>query len=146
MLELLHTKAELIEGAERYLRIYFLGMPALVLYNFGNAVFSAVGDTKKLLYYLTAVGITNVLLNLFFVTMCGLDVAGVAIASVLSQHLSAALTVGALFRCRNVYALRVAALGPEPKQKAADAGHPSGTSERALRPRKPVYPGQRQLF
>lgn len=110
LLELLRTKPELIDGAERYLRIYFLGMPALALYNFGNAVFSAVGDTKKPLYYLMASGIVNVLLNLFFVIVCGLDVAGVAIASVLAQYLSAVLTVGTLFRSRDIYALRPAAL------------------------------------
>lgn len=110
LLELLRTRPELINGAERYLRIYFLGMPALALYNFGNAVFSAVGDTRKPLYYLMASGVVNVLLNLFFVIVCGLDVAGVAIASVLAQYLSAVLTVGALFRCRDVHALRLSAL------------------------------------
>lgn len=110
LLELLRTKPELIGGAERYLRIYFLGMPALALYNFGNAVFSAVGDTKKPLYFLLASGIVNVLLNLFFVIVCGLDVAGVAIASVLAQYLSAVLTVGALFRSQDIYALRPAVL------------------------------------
>lgn len=128
LLELLHTKAELIEGAERYLRIYFLGMPALALYNFGNAVFSAVGDTKKPLYYLTAAGIINVVLNLFFVIVCGLDVAGVAIASVVSQYLSAILTLGALFRCQGMYALRMAALrfDREKSKKLLMLGLPAG--------------------
>ena len=128
LLELLHTKAELFEGAERYLRIYFLGMPALALYNFGNAVFSAVGDTKRPLYYLTAAGIVNVALNLFFVIVCGLDVAGVAMASVISQYLSAVLTVGALFRCRGIYALRRAALrfDREKSKKLLMLGLPAG--------------------
>ena len=74
ILELLHTKDELIEGAALYLRIYFLGMPALAIYNFGNAVFSAVGNTKKPLYYLATAGVINIILNLFFVIACKLDV------------------------------------------------------------------------
>ena len=78
LLQVLNTKEELIDGAVLYLRIYFLGMPALAVYNFGNAVFSAVGDTKKPLCFLTAAGVLNVLLNLFFVIVCKMSVAGVA--------------------------------------------------------------------
>ena len=84
--------------AALYLRIYFLGMPALGVYNFGNAVFSAVGDTRKPLYYLSAAGAVNIVLNLVFVIGCQLDVAGVAIASVVSQYISALLILRALFR------------------------------------------------
>lgn len=91
ILRLMNTKDELIDGAILYLRIYLLGMPALALYNFGNAVLSATGDTKRPLYYLTFAGILNVILNLFFVIVCHLDVAGVAIASITSQYLSALL-------------------------------------------------------
>ncbi len=105
ILQILHTKDELIAGASLYLRIYFLGMPALAIYNYGNAVFSAVGNTKKPLYYLTAAGVVNIVLNLFFVIVCGLDVAGVALASVISQYLSAALILGSLFRSKEVYGL-----------------------------------------
>ena len=85
ILALLNTKAELIDGAVLYLRVYFLGMPALAIYNFGNAVFSAVGDTKRPLLYLSVAGALNVTLNLFFVIACGMDVAGVALASAISQ-------------------------------------------------------------
>lgn len=106
ILQLLNTKQELIEGAVLYLRIYLLGMPALALYNFGNAVFSAVGNTRKPLYYLMFAGVLNVILNLFFVIGCGLDVAGVAIASILSQYVSAALILRALFRTEDDYGLR----------------------------------------
>ncbi len=105
ILRLLHTKDELIAGAALYLRIYFLGMPALAVYNYGNAVFSAVGNTKKPLYYLTAAGIINIILNLFFVIVCKMDVAGVALASVISQYISAALILASLFRCKEVYGL-----------------------------------------
>ena len=85
ILQLLNTKEELIDKATRYLRIYFLGMPALALYNFGNAVFSAVGDTRRPLIYLSTAGVINVGLNLFFVIVCGMDVEGVAFASIISQ-------------------------------------------------------------
>ena len=98
ILALMGTKPELIGGAVLYLRIYLLGMPALGVYNFGNAVFSAVGDTRRPLRYLSVAGAVNVALNLFFVVVCKLDVAGVAIASVTSQYISAALIVRALFR------------------------------------------------
>ena len=110
VLKLLNTKPELIGGAVLYLRIYFLGMPALAVFNFGNAVFSAVGDTRRPLFYLSAAGMVNVVLNLFFVIVCGLDVAGVAMASVISQYISAALVVTALFRSREGYGLRLSAL------------------------------------
>jgi putative MATE family efflux protein len=110
ILETMHTKEELIDGAVLYLRIYLLGMPALGLYNFGSAVYSAVGDTKRPLRCLSAAGVVNVVLNLFFVIVCGMDVAGVAIASVLSQYLSAGLIVAALLRCRADYGLRLSDL------------------------------------
>ena len=64
-------------------------MPALALYNFGNAVFSSIGDTKKPLMYLSIAGALNILLNLFFVIVCDLSVVGVALASAISQCVSA---------------------------------------------------------
>lgn len=71
ILELLNTKEELLDGAVLYIRIYFLGMPAMALYNFGNAVCSAFGDTEEafVLSGLQA-GIVNIVLNLFFVIVC----------------------------------------------------------------------------
>ena len=128
ILQILHTKPELIDGAVLYIRIYFLGMPALALYNFGNAVFSASGDTRRPLFYLTAVGITNVFLNLFFVIVCGLDVAGVALASILSQYLSAVLILSALIRSRDDVRLRLSELHLD-RDKARDIlniGIPAG--------------------
>lgn len=105
ILETLKTKDELIDSAVLYLRLYFIGMPALALYNFGNAVFSAIGNTRKPLCYLSASGVINVVLNLFFVIVCHMDVAGVAVASVISQYLSAVLIVTALLRSDGIYAL-----------------------------------------
>ena len=112
ILELLHTKDELIEGAALYLRIYFLGMPALAIYNFGNAVFSAVGNTKKPLYYLATAGVINIILNLFFVIICKLDVAGVALASIISQYTSAILILRALFMAKEIYGLKLSMFKP----------------------------------
>ena len=106
ILRLLQTKDELIDGAALYLRIYFLGMPAMAVYNYGNAVFSAVGDTKKPLAFLSLSGVVNVALNLFFVIVCRLSVAGVAIASAVSQWLSALLILAALVRAPDPYCLR----------------------------------------
>ena len=93
MLMLIKTKDELIDGAVLYFRIYALGMPALAIFNFGNAVLSAKGDTARPLVYLTAAGILNVILNLLFVIVCGMSVDGVALASIISQYLSAVLII-----------------------------------------------------
>lgn len=104
-LELLNTKEELLEGALLYLHIYFLGMPALAMYNYGNGMLSAMGETRRPLFYLMAAGVLNVGLNLLFVI--GFDMAedGVAWASVISQYLSAVLILTDLFRHRKVYGL-----------------------------------------
>ena len=106
LLKLLNTKPELLDKATLYMQIYFLGMPALAVYNFGNAVYSAIGDTKKPLRYLLISGVLNVVLNLFFVIVCHLDVAGVAIASILSQYLSAGLILLPLLRSPEIYGLK----------------------------------------
>lgn len=106
LLSLLNTKAELLDKSTQYMQLYFLGMPALALYNFGSAVYNAIGNTKKPLRYLLIAGVLNVVLNLFFVIVCKLDVAGVAIASVLSQYLSALLIIAALLQSKQCYSLR----------------------------------------
>ena len=93
MLSMLGTKPVLMAGAVSYLRIYCLGMPAMAVFNFGNAVLSAAGDTKKPLYFLSMAGVINILLNLFFVIVCHLAAAGVALASIISQYISAALVL-----------------------------------------------------
>ncbi|MBE5771703.1 MAG: MATE family efflux transporter [Clostridiales bacterium] len=106
ILELLGTKDELIDGATLYLRIYLLGMPALGIFNFGNAVLSAAGDTKRPLYFLSTAGVINVILNLFFVIVCHMSVAGVALASIISQYISAVLILLSLGKAPENYALR----------------------------------------
>ncbi len=105
ILTIMNTKQELITDATLYLRIYFLGMPALAIYNCGNAIFSATGDTKRPLQYLTLAGAINVILNLFFVIICRLSVAGVALASVISQYISAILILRALCHSKEDYSL-----------------------------------------
>lgn len=106
ILELMKTKPELLKAAVLYMRIYLLGMPALALYNFGNAVFSAVGNTRKPLVFLAISGVVNVILNLFFVIVCGMEVEGVALASILSQYLSAFLVLRGLLKTEEAYGLR----------------------------------------
>ena len=93
MLSMLGTKPVLMAGAVSYLRIYCLGMPAMAVFNFGNAVLSAAGDTKKPLYFLSMAGVINILLNLFFVIVCKMAADGVALASIISQYLSAVLVL-----------------------------------------------------
>lgn len=89
----MQTPADVLELAIIYLRIYFLGMTAMMIYNFGSAILRAVGDTKRPLYYLSAAGVINVALNLLFVIVFRMDVAGVALATVISQCISAFLVV-----------------------------------------------------
>lgn len=128
LLWLLQTKAEVLDQATLYMQIYFCGMPALALYNFGNAVYSAIGDTKKPLLFLSLSGVLNVVLNLFFVIVCHMDVAGVALASVLSQYLSAVLILLTLFRSKEVYSLRFRELRicPKNRREILGLGVPSG--------------------
>jgi len=98
MLELMDSPDDVIDGATLYVKIYFLGMPATMLYNFGAATLRAVGDTKRPLYYLTIAGVVNIVLNLVLVIVFHLDVAGVAIATVISQVVSMVLVVMCLLR------------------------------------------------
>lgn len=107
MLEALNTKDELIDGAVLYLHIYSLGMPAMALYNFGNGVLSACGDTKRPLVYLSAAGVLNVLLNLFFVIVCKMAADGVALASVIAQYVSAGLILRRLLTTDDSCRLRL---------------------------------------
>lgn len=110
LLVLLGTKPELLEGAVLYVRIYFAGMPALAVYNYGNGIFSADGDTKRPLLFLSAAGVVNVGLNLLFVIVCNLSVAGVALGSIISQYMSAVLVFFALLKTKRPYKLKLGKL------------------------------------
>lgn len=92
-LRLMNTPADILDLATSYIRIYFAGIPAMLVYNFGAAVINAGGDTKTPLRYLTFSGIANIVMNVIFVVAFRMDVAGVALATTLSQCISAALVV-----------------------------------------------------
>ncbi len=94
----MQSPEEVIELSTLYLRIYFLGMPAMMAYNFGAAILRGVGDTKRPLYYLSFAGVVNVVLNCIFVIIFKMDVAGVAIATVISQCISAVLVLRCLMK------------------------------------------------
>lgn len=93
MLEWMDSPSDVIELSTLYVKIYFLGMPSTMLYNFGSSILRATGDTKRPLYFLILSGIINVVLNLILVIPFGLDVAGVAIATVVSTTVSAVLVL-----------------------------------------------------
>lgn len=93
MLEWMATPKDVLDQAVLYMRIYFIGMPATMLYNFGAAVLRAVGDTRRPLYFLMMSGVVNVICNLFFVIVLDLGVVGVASATAIAQIISACLIV-----------------------------------------------------
>lgn len=95
ILVVMGTPGDVLSQAVLYIRIYFAGMPVILLYNFGSSILRAVGDTRRPLYYLSGAGVINVILNLIFVIGFHLGVAGVALATVISQVISA----GLVFRC-----------------------------------------------
>ncbi len=95
ILILMGTPQDVLSQAVLYIRIYFAGMPVILLYNFGSSILRAVGDTRRPLYYLLAAGVINIILNLIFVIGFEMGVAGVALATVISQCVSAAL----IMRC-----------------------------------------------
>lgn len=117
-----------LDLAALYLRIFFLGMPAMMLYNFGAALLRAKGDTRRPLYFLLLSGVVNVALNLLLVIVFHLDVAGVAIATVVSQCISAALVVICLMRETGGFRLELKALRFQKDQLAGilRVGLPAG--------------------
>lgn len=96
LLELMGTPENVLPLAALYVRIYFAGMPVILLYNYGSAILRAIGDTKRPLYYLAVAGVLNIILNLIFVIVFQLSVAGVALATIISQTLSAVLVIRCL--------------------------------------------------
>lgn len=106
-LVLMDTPEDVLSHSVLYMRIYFAGMPFMMAYNYGAAVLRAVGDTKRPLYYLLLAGVVNVVLNLIFVIVFHMGVAGVAIATVISQAISAALIIRCLIRTDRAYRLEL---------------------------------------
>lgn len=122
------TPENVIGHSVLYMRIYFVGMPFMMAYNFGSAVLRAVGDTRRPLYYLLVAGVVNVLLNLVFVIVFSMGVAGVAIATVVSQAISAALVLRCLVCTDSVYRLELAGMriAPDKLVKMFRIGMPAG--------------------
>ncbi|HJB68733.1 MAG TPA: MATE family efflux transporter [Candidatus Fournierella excrementigallinarum] len=116
MLSLMGTPDDVIDQAALYLRIYFVGAPSLLVYNFGAAILRAVGDTRRPLYFLTLAGIINVVLNLVFVIVFSLGVAGVALATIISQTVSAYLVVVCLQHNTGAFRLVLHELRIDPAQ------------------------------
>ncbi len=122
------TPEDVINHSVLYMRIYFAGMPFMMVYNFGSAVLRAVGDTKRPLYYLLIAGVVNVVLNLIFVITFSMGVAGVATATVVSQAISAALVVRCLIRTDSAYRLELQGIRivPDKLLKMVQIGVPAG--------------------
>ncbi|HPT93288.1 MAG TPA: MATE family efflux transporter [Limnochordia bacterium] len=97
LLRMMGTPDDILPLSELYMRIYFLGMPAGMVYNFGAAILRAVGDSRRPMNYLTIAGVVNVILNLLFVVGFNMSVAGVAWATVISQYLSVYLVLNCLY-------------------------------------------------
>ena len=107
MLVLMGTTPDVIDQSVLYMRIVFAGMPAMMVYDFGAGILRAVGDTRRPLVYLFCGGVVNVAFNLFFVIVCHLGVAGVAIGTVMSQCIAAFLTVRCLMKTEDCYGIRL---------------------------------------
>lgn len=107
ILILMKTPENVLPLATLYLRVYFFGMTAMMVYNFGSALLRAMGDTKRPLYYLFGSGIVNVVLNMLFVIAFRLDVVGVGLATVISQWISAILVVLTLMKEQGAIQLKL---------------------------------------
>lgn len=107
LLTLMGTPADVLDHAVLYMQIYFAGMPVMLVYNYGSAVLRAIGDTKRPLYFLMIAGVVNVCLNLVFVIVFHMGVAGVALATVLSQVISAGLIILCLMKADSSYKLEL---------------------------------------
>ncbi|MBQ5823413.1 MAG: MATE family efflux transporter [Clostridia bacterium] len=107
LLTLMDTPDDVINLATLYVKVYFLGMPGLMVYNFGAAILRAMGDTMRPLWFLTFSGLVNVLLNLLFVCVFHMDVAGVALATTISQYISATLVVICMLKLDNCCHLNI---------------------------------------
>lgn len=128
LLELMGTPENVLPLSVLYMRIFFIGMPATLVYNFGSAILRGIGDTKRPLYFLFSAGVINVVLNLIFVIRFSMGVAGVALATVVAQCISAVLIVQCLIRSDGSYRLNIKRVRiVKPKLKAiVKIGLPAG--------------------
>lgn len=128
LLVLMGAPGDVLEKAALYLKIIFIGMPATMAYNFGSAILRATGDTRRPLYFLSFAGIVNVILNLFFVIILHMDVAGVALATITAQCISACLILACLCRMEGPCQLNIKGLYIQPVnlRKMLKIGLPAG--------------------
>lgn len=127
-LQLMDTPDNVLNLSTLYMRIYFVGMPFFMLYNYGAAILRAVGDTKRPLMFLIVSGATNVVLNLILVIRFHMGVAGVAIATVISQGISCVLVLRCLYYSEGSYQLRFSKLGMKARyvKQIFQVGVPAG--------------------
>lgn len=128
ILRLMDTPSDVIDQSILYLRILSIGMPFNLIYNFAAAALRAIGDTKRPLIFLSISGIINVILNLVFVIIFHLDVAGVAIATIISQGISAVLILSYMSRCEGgiKFAVKKLRIHKEHFKKIINIGLPAG--------------------
>ncbi|MBR6237663.1 MAG: MATE family efflux transporter [Lachnospiraceae bacterium] len=128
LLRLMGTPEEILPHSVAYMRIYFIGMPVMLLYNFGAAILRAVGDTRRPLYYLTFAGVINVILNVIFVVFFKMGVKGVAFATIISQAVSALLVLRVLAVSESVIKLELSKLSVNKDKllRIAKIGLPAG--------------------
>ena len=135
ILRLMQTPEDLVGLAALYMRVLFFGMPSMMLYNFGSAILRAKGDTKRPLFFLLAAGVTNVVLDLVFVIIFNMSVAGVAAATAIAQTLSAVLVTRCLFKEEEGFRLSFKKLGvnKEHFHQHPQGGPALGLSGRSVR-------------
>lgn len=128
ILKAMGTPDSVLSLAVMYVRVYFLGMPAMMVYNFGAAILRAFGDTKRPMVFLILSGVINVILNLIFVIIFRMDVAGVALATTISQCVSAVLVVLCLMKSNGGVKLDLRKLGinGDKIKKILQIGLPAG--------------------
>ena len=128
ILTMMDTPADVLDMAVTYLRIYFLGIPFFMIFDFGSAILRSMGDTRRPLYILVAAGIVNTILNLVFVIIFHMGVAGVAIATSIANAVSAALIIYLLLHEKEPYRLRPKKLYIEWKElkRMLQIGVPAG--------------------
>lgn len=131
MLRLMDTPEDVIPGATAYLRIYFAGVAGLMFYNMGSGILRAVGDSKRPLYFLVFSAITNTVLDLLLVIVFKMGIAGVALATVISQCLSAILTLWVLCRSHGDYQLIFSDVRPNKDmiKRIVSLGIPTGIQQ-----------------
>jgi len=128
LLQLMSCPENVIDQSVLYMKIYFCGVPASMIFNFSASILRAHGDTKRPMVILTITGVVNVLLNLVFVIVFHLDVAGVALATIISQYISAIVLIIILFSPKDEYGMKVKALRLDTKDLKAlvSKGVPTG--------------------